>query len=277
MLLSSYNRLLRYLAGRDDDNLTDNKNNKRDVLTWLPAISNKIKLYLNRTKLIESKTEYFDVNSTEVEYWIKNAPVSSITSVKEDSTGRYNGDESTLDSDDYHIGTESASVVTLYPRSFRANRGLQIVYTGGLAYDPVKSVFAVADETGWDAGKYCIGSTSGAVGLVSATGTDELTIEVLYGIFVVGETITEYDNEDGSGSAGADTTISSKTRTALCEAYPEIVEACNNEIRYMIQHKQDFENDSSERDGVTIRRSADKKAMLQLETRLLLDLKIPVL
>jgi len=277
MQLTSYNRMLRYLAGRGDKNMTSSVYNRRDILYWIPAISDRIKNYLNRTVEIESRTEYFDSASTICELWVENSPVSSITSVKEDTTGQFSGNETTLSSTEYYIGVEESSVVLLYPRTYNAKKSLQVVYSGGLAYNATMSVFAVADESGWEVNKFCVGSTSGAKGIISAVDTKELTIDVLFGSFIVGETITEYDEETET-TAGASTTISSKTRTALCEAYPQIVEACENEVRYMIQHKQDFENDSSERDGTTIRRPADTKAMLQLETRLLLDpLRVPVL
>lgn len=277
MLLTSYNRMLRYLAGHGDDNMTNDVDNRRDILFWIPAISERIKNYLNRTIVIESRTEYFDINKRQYEFWVKNAPITTITSVKEDSTGQYDGSESTLDSSDYHIGTENSSVVLQYYRSYCASKALQIVYTGGLAYDPTKSVFAVASSTGWEANKFCVGSTSGAKGIISAVGTNELTIDVLFGKFIVSETITEYD-EESETTAGATTTISSKTREALCEGYPQIVEACENEVRFMIQHKHDFENNSSERDGTTLRRDSHKRATLQPETRLLLDpLRVPIL
>jgi len=271
MLLSSLQRMLRYLAGESGKILTDNEANRRDILILLEAISNKIRWYLNRNVESADYTEYFDIGYATKEFWIGSAPVSSITSVKEDPTGRFDGDESTLDSDDYYIGTQENSVVLVTSRAWEANRGLQIIYTGGLAAHAVRSTFVVASTTDWTVGQYCIGASS-AVGIVRAVTATSLTIEVLYGIFQVAETITEHANEAGSDAAGATTTITSKSATALCESiYNPIVTACESEMRYWRKHKFDFENDSTERDGFSIRRSANSKASLQPETRALLD------
>ncbi len=281
MLLTSYQRLLRYLAAESKNILTDSANNRRDILILLEAVSARISWYLNRIVESVASTEYFDVGYATKEFWISNAPITTLTSVKEDSTGRFSGDEATLDATDYHIGTEEASVILVSSRSWEAKRGIQIVYTGGLASHAVRSTFVVASVTSWTVDQYCIGGTSGAVGIVRTVtaGTSSLVIEVLYGIFQAAETITAHTNEDGSDAAAATTTITSKSATALCESiYNPIVTACEVEMRYFIKHKFDFENDSTERDGFSIRRTASQKPSLQPETRLLLDpFRIPAL
>lgn len=271
----------RYLAGESEAILTDENANRRDILILLEAISSRIQWYLNRIVESVDSTEYFDVGYAQREFWVGNAPVTSITTVKEDSTGRFDGGESTLDSDEYFIGAESANVVLVVSRAWEARRGLEIAYTGGLAASAVTSTFRVASATSWVAGQFCIGGTSGAVGIVTAVAASpaELDVEVLYGIFQASETITAHANEDGSDAAVATTTISSKTATALCEStFNSIVTACEVEMRYWHKHKTDFENDSTVRDGFTVRRTAGAKASLQPETRLLLDPhKIPAL
>lgn len=281
MILTSYQRILRYLAGESKGILADSANNRRDILILLEAVSARISWYLNRIVESVDSTEYFDVGYAQREFWIGNAPITTLTSVKEDSTGRFSGDEATLDATDYHIGTEEASVILVSSRSWEAKRGIQIVYTGGLAAHAVRSTYVVASVASWVVGQYCIGGTSGAVGIVAAVtaGTTELDIDVLYGIFQAAETITAHANEDGSDAVAATTTITSKTATALCETiYNPIVTACEGEMRYFIKHKFDFENDSTERDGFSIRRAASQKPSLQPETRLLLDpFRIPAL
>lgn len=270
MLLSSYDRLLRYLAGQGNDSLTDDSNNRRDISFWISSISAKVETYLKRSLETESKTEYFDVTYARDEYWVKNVPISSITSVKLDSSGLFDGSETTLSSNEYYIGSQEASVVLTSTKSWTIRRGLQIVYTGGLAVHGTQSIFAVADSTGWNVDKFCFGETSGAFGIIKAAGSNSLTIEILYGIFTVGETLTEYIDES-MNTSDASTTLSSKTRTSLAESYPAIVNACEMQIRYMHSHRNDFENDSSERDGVTLRRASDASSKLQAEVRMQLD------
>jgi hypothetical protein len=282
MILTSYQRLLRYLAGEGGAILTDKAEHRRDIDILLEAVSGAITAYLHRRIESQTRTQYFDVGYAQKEFWIDTPLISSITSVKEDSTGRFDGDEATLDATDYHIGTESNSVILVSSRSWEAKRGLEITYVGGLAAHAVRSTFIVGSIGGWTVGQYCIGTTSTAVGIIRTVNVVpvSLVIEVLYGIFEVGEIITEHGLEDGSDAAGGTTTISSKSATALCEYSPfnSIVTACEVEMRYWLKHKFDFENDSTERDGFSIRRAANQMNSLQPETRLLLDpLRIPVL
>jgi len=277
MILSSYERLRRYI-GDDSDigGYSDSAINKRLLLTWLGSVSDRVEQHIKRSLESVSRTVYFDIGYAQKEFWVLGVPVASITSIKTDADGMFTGDESTLDNSEYHIGTEGNSVVLLsnaFRTSSIVNRGVQVAYTGGLAVNAVRSIFVVPSTTDWVVGQFCIGSSSDAVGIVkTVTGTTGLTIEVLYGIFEVAETIGAYTNEDDETAvAGTSTTITSKSQTALCESYPAIVGAVEGEIRYMWKHKLDFEDNSSQRDGETIRRPSDSRAKLQLETRLLLE------
>ncbi len=276
MLLTSYERLRRYLGDNSNiGGLTDSSMNKSLLLTWAYSISDRVEKYLHRSIETTSRTKYFDVGYNVHEFWVQGIPVSSITSVKLDASGLFSGDESTLStSDEYYIGTESNSVV-LVSNPFRTsqviNRGVQIVYTGGLATNGTYSVFAVASVTSWAVGNFCIGVTSNTVGIVRAVGAASLTVEVLYGVFEVGETIEQYATENRVAAATASTTLSSKTSTALCESHPAITGAVEVEIRYMWKHKHDFEDDSTQRDGTTGRRPSAAKPNLQPETRMLLE------
>jgi len=276
MQLTSYERLRRYIGDESAiGGLTDSAINKRLLLTWIYSISDRVEQYLKRSIELTSRTKYFDIGYAQKEFWVMGVPISTITSVKADSTGLFGGDETTLDTDDdYHIGTEESSVVLLsnsYSSTNTVNRGLQIVYTGGLAESATRSIFVVASVTGWVVNHFCIGSTSNSVGIVRAVGAASLTVEVLYGVFEAAETITAHTSEDGSDVAVATTTITSKSQTALCESYPAIVGAVEGEIRYMWKHKEDFENNASQKDGTTLRRAADARPSLQLETKLLLE------
>lgn len=274
MLLTSYQRMLRYIHGRTMEPLStdDDQLSRRDLLPWINSVSENIEQYLGIETEIVSRTEYFDVGWGQREYWVKGTPINSIASVKEDPTGLFDGSESTLTAgSDYHIGTEEISVVTLLPRGWEGDRGIQIAYTGGLASHGTQSEFVTASSSGWTVDDYCIGNSSAATGIVSSISGNNLTVDVLYGVFVVDEIIAEYSDE-GTTATGVTTTINSKASIALCESsFSSITSACENEIRYLWEHRMDFENDGSQRDGVTIRRSAGQKASMQPETRMMLD------
>lgn len=252
MDFTSTNRLLRYLPGQREAALTNDGVGRRDLLIWIPAVSAMVEGYLNRTVQTAAQTEYFDIGYGQVEYWVKAAPITTLTSVYVDPTGEYDGGESEVT--DCIIATDSRSVIL--PSTFDGTyrKGLRIIYTGGLAAHGTRSTFAISTSAGtWHADKYMVGSTSGAVGIVVTASATAPVVEVLYGVFVAGETLTEYDTETSQGSSDAVATLTSKTATALCEAYPEVTLATEMQIRFMAKHKNDFENSSSQRDGTSTR------------------------
>jgi hypothetical protein len=268
MNLTSYERVRRFLAGEGSAALTDNVNNRRDILFWIASISGKIERYLNRSFLIQSRTEYFDVTNGLIQYWLEAPPVISITSVNVDSTGLFTGGESELDDSEYYIGSQTDSIVLVSPESWAGKRGLKVVYTGGLCYSAVNSIYAVTpNTTAWTVGNFCIGGTSQAVGIIRAASLTSMTIEVLYGLFEVGETLTEYTGEDKSGATAKTATLDSKTQTSLAESYPDICLGCDMEIRYLAKHRHDYENAGTNKDGTTLRRGAsvDRRLPLQPE------------
>lgn len=274
MLLSSLRRLRLVCAGMTTDPITDNLTNNRLLKQWLSATSQQIEKFLNRELHIEIRTEYFDVTYMRDEYWPKAYPISSITSVYSDSTGLYDGSES--EESDYYIGIHERSVCLDTTFDWIARKGLRIIYTGGLAYDPVKSIFSLASIAGtFTIGKYAIGNTSGAVGIISAWSTPALTVENYHGIFISGEIISQYDNEAGTTPVTPTVygTISAITRQSLAEAYPAITQACESQVRYYWKHTTDFENNSTTKDGNTLRRNNPQNLPQNLQTEALMLLE----
>lgn len=270
--LSSYQRLRRYVG--QATLITDNNQNKRDLLVWLSIVSAQVEKYLNRTILSQSRTEYFDVGYVQKEFFPKAIPVSSITSVKSDSSGLYNGSEYSLGTTEYFIGAESRSVVLPYGVGWVAPKGLQLIYTGGLCSHAVNSVFAITATGTWVINNYCEGQTSGAVGILKAVSATSLTVEVLYGVFEVGETLHHHTSEDGSDSTSITAVLDSKTSTALCESYPDITGAVELQNRYMWQNKMLFESQSVGTDGKSMRSNNQQSIIniLQPEAIALLDM-----
>lgn len=273
MKLTSYDRMIRYLAANNDGNLTNNVYHKRDILLFIDSYSRVIEHYLNRKIEISSYTEYKPVRKTIQEYRMNCTPISSISSVKYDINGVFTGDETTLDTDEYYISPELNTVVLNIIPNFKQARGLQIMYTGGLAYSATQSIFTVSSVSGFTVGNYIIGNDSYSCGIIKSIDTENtrLTVEILYGTFITEETITESTDEDIGNTTSNTATIESKYRTALCESnYSGIVTACEMEVRYAYRHKLDFENLDTDRDGVTHRRVSvfpTNGILLQQETQ----------
>jgi hypothetical protein len=270
MYLSSYQRLLRYCGG--DSILTDNAINRRQLGSWLPSISDAVENWLNRGIEIKTITEYFDVNFNTNEFYPKQIPVISFTSVYSDSTGLWDGGESELSDDDYHAGTNNDSIVLTFARPYEARRGLRAIYLGGLAYHGTQSVYAATITGTFTIGDFVHGGNSEAVGIVKAVTATSLTIEVLYGRFELGETVTEWATEDGIGAGTATAILTTATKLGIAEAYPEITRGVELQIRYMMKNKDRFEQGSVNKDGTSSRRgSIENDSQLQPEATMMLQ------
>ena len=257
--LTSYERMRRYAAAIGQTAQTSGPIAERMFGVWIAAVSDKIEAYCNRRFLSESRTEYFDVTYNRDEYWIKSPPVTTLTSVYEDSSGEWDGSQSEIS--DCIYGSDGLSVILPYRLTWTARKGLRIIYTGGLAASGVRSVFSVTGASGaFTVGYYVRGGTSGALGIVRAWATPALTVEVINGVFEAAETLTAYATAydvDTAPSAGTTAVLASKTTTALCEAYPGITAAAEVEVRYMWKHQLDFETTGTNADQTTIRRGSN--------------------
>lgn len=246
----------RYLSDAPGNALDDDVYNEREITNWIASVSNQIEKYCDRTFKIESHTEYFDTKYNQVKFWVKSPLITAITSVKEDTDGQWDGSESTYDSTEYYIGYDSSHVVIDEPVG-QSYKGLQIVYTGGLAYHGTRTVLTITGSTGtWTAGQFVLGSTSGALGIVRASTATTLTVEVLFGVFEA-ETVTEYTDEAHATTGDASATVSAVSQQSLAESYPDIVRACEIQVRYYWKHKDSFELTSTQKDGTSYRRGGD--------------------
>lgn len=257
-MLSSLLKLSRY-TGLNIDTAQNRDENRSRLLSWQASVSSLVESFCNRKFIIESRTEVFDTEPGQRSYIPLGLPILSITSVKSDFEGRFDGtSDYTLSSSDYRIGPSNMSLVLNWP-AIVAIGGLQVVSTGGLAYHPVRSVFACtisgSPQTGW----LCVNDTKSAVGIVRAASSGSLTIENFYGVFSLGDVLAFSTTEDGlfktdgSGLLTPSATITEITQQSLAESNPDLERAVEIEVRYMAQHQNDFENIST-MDGQTTRR-----------------------
>ncbi len=212
MLLSSIRRLKLFCAGDNDTVLSDSLKINRTLGIWLPSVSQAIENHLKRTLYLDQYTEFLDVKNGKTEYWVSANPIHSLIDVYEDSQSLWTGDEQEID--DPFVHQLKNSVVMPFYFSYAAQCALRIRYLGGMARHAVNSRYAASSSTGtWAVGKYVKGGTSGAIGIVNAMSSGVLTIEVYYGQFSIGETVSQYDTENGNTSA---------TATAVIGKYPEL-------------------------------------------------------
>lgn len=260
--LSSYERVRRYIAPDNKTPKTDELSLRREITNWIQTISRQIERFLGRELLIDTYTEYFDVEYQQRAYYPKGWPVTSITSVKEDSSGQWDGtSESTLGTDEYFIGRLGQTIQLLAPLPYNnLPKGLQAVYVGGLANHGTRSQFTVTTGTDFTVGKFLQGDTSLALGIIRATAATSITVENLYGIFEL-EGITQYDTGDATddattpGGAGNTDTISAIAQQSLAESeYGDLVRAAEIQIRFDLKHKLDFEAVGVTKDNVNLRR-----------------------
>jgi len=243
LLLTSLERVRAYIE------LENTVKNNRILTNFIASVSSNIQSFLDRDLTLQEYTEYYNVDNIRSEYQIKNFPVTEIASVTSDVTGLYDGSQSSQTK--FYIGVSARSVALDFP-VFGARKGLKVTYTGGLAISPTRSVFAITSSGTWIAGNYVTGSTSGAVGIIKSITQavpTSITLEVLYGIFSVGESLTSQTSEGSPNLAGVTATINTITSRSLVEIAPEIAQACEMQIRYNWKHKDDFENAGVNKDG----------------------------
>jgi hypothetical protein len=252
MYLSSLRRLRLYCAGESEEPISNTTKNNRQLSIWLASASKQIENYLGREIEITERTEYFDADYAVMEYWPMAYPVIDLVSVDEDSSALWDGSESEIT--DSVIGTKNNSIVLGTTLEYTGKKAIRVIYSGGLAYHPVQSIFAITTIKSWTAGKYVVGGTSGAVGIVVSSSSYYLTVENYYGVFEKGETLTEYTGE-GTSPTGISGVIASIQKQSLAESNSDLVTACEAQIRYQWRHMTDFENAGTDKEGMTIRRT----------------------
>lgn len=255
-LLSSLSKLSRY-TGLAFDQGNDKDGNRSKLLGWQASITNLVESYCHRKFLIESRTDTFDVSVRQLSFFPKGVPLVSITSLKADVLGRFDGtSDYTLSSSDYRIGTDGMSIVLNYPVT-TALGGLQSVSTGGLAYHAIRSVLTATPSAALTNGWFAVNDTGTAVGIVRASTATTITLENFYGVFDEGDTLSFATTEAALFKTDSlltpTATITAVTQQSLSEACPDLERAVEIETRFMAQHQRDFENVSTLNDQTSRR------------------------
>lgn len=256
MLLSSIRRLRTHVMGMQSAPLTTSTDNDRLLKMWLVTVSRMIEKYLDRDLEIGDKVEYYTLSSRRKQFWIKAPPVISLRDVFVDLEGLYVGRESDIPNCFPDEFLNSIRFPYAYWMEWTGTKAIRVRYRGGLASHAVNEAFTItAGYTGtFTAGQFVGGSSSGACGIVKSfdAGTRLLSIENYYGIFELGETLTQ-THQEASGSVTASGVIEALSTLSLVTVAPEIVTATEAQVRYMWKHTTDFENIGSMKDGTTQR------------------------
>jgi len=240
--LSSYERMRRYLSDDDGTARTASMGLKRELVNWISTVSRSIERYLNRELLIAVYTEFFNPEFNQIEFWVAASPIVSLTSVYFDASGEWDGSESELTGAYAGLNNESVVVpvsIPALPKSIRA------VYNGGLSSHGTRSTIAITTSSGtFAAGNFIVGQSSEAMGLIISATPTLLVYESLFGAFTVGETFKQYTDEEAATSSTATGVLVSFTIQSCAELFPDLVRACEAQVRFMWKHKHDLESTS---------------------------------
>jgi hypothetical protein len=175
--------------------------------------------------------------------------------VYSDSQGLFAGSE-TLEVD-YFPSARKDAIVLSTPVSPN-ERGLKATYIGGLAAHPTRTVITLSPgHDTFAVNKFIHGCSSYTFGKIIAFDaiSHTITVDIYYGIFQLGEELSQQDAEFQNSEGNIMGSLASFQSRALCELYPDLVTACEMEIRYIRQHLHDFENAGTNKDGTTLRRT----------------------
>lgn len=107
-----------------------------DEDTWLDiaiqSVSQRVEDYLDRKVEVAARTEEYDVaNGRQISTFLRNYPVTSITSIKNDQLWDF-ATATAIDSDNYHLDADTGEIH--YAIDLAAGpKAIQVVYTAGLA------------------------------------------------------------------------------------------------------------------------------------------------
>lgn len=225
---------------------------------------------------LKQRTEYLDPIPGERVIYPSAYPITSISSLYGDYTGRFTGDESQVSSDNYITSGDGRSIVmvsqpavpTWVTQLPTCPRGVRLIYTGGLAADPVLSTWTKSADDGGSltVDYYIRGESSLAFGRTTAASAGGITYEALSGTFLENETVKEYKRLDGSlvdgdmlDPTGVSFTLTACSARSLAESHPALVQACEMQVSYLRKNRDNFENLTVVQDGATRFSRADLK------------------
>lgn len=234
---------------------------RREISAFLTELSPRLEKYIGRDIELKERPYLFDTTHNKLEYFTRCIDIQSITSIKKSFLGTYgSGSDITLTLGvDYIIGPNNDSIILMYP-PFDAKNGLQAVITGGLATKPTitSAYYTVLGDPIPLQGKYVSGQDTEAVARIKSLDSVNgiIYLDVISGIFDC-ENLFIYEDVNFTNAYNAATLcVTSFIARGLAEVAPNILKALDNELRFWRQHKDDFENERTGKEG-TYRRKRE--------------------
>lgn len=202
----------------------------------IAAYSHQIERFLNRHVTQQARTEQYDVDPGVRRWWLRGYPVASTPAAQfrfDTSRAFTNSAEA---SDNYYLRLEDGRVEFEFDYNQTRRRfagSLQVVYTGGMA-TTLDRLSVTVTNSGLVAGDTVTGQTLGGTGTVVSVSGTAMVLQVLTGTFQEGETIQDADTTPDSA------TLDSFTATPLVMSHPNVVEACNHQVAYVFQRRENL-------------------------------------
>ncbi len=247
----------------------------------VPSSSARVEDWLRRPDGIElrARTDTFSPYPEQNTFSLIGYPVTSISSVKIDPTGLYNGHEITLDSTTYTLDSMGRNLILFsdplsvafpnssqvtYIQNYPGQKSVRVAYTGGIAASATISVWSKAASS-FTVGKYVTGNLSGCVAYITATSSLSISLELLAGRPIAGETLTEYTDMafklsqgGGSNATGVTAVLGTNTTPSLCDVAPSLVEGTEMFLMYLLRNRNTFEQGQLQQ-GIVGKQSASDR------------------
>lgn len=126
----------------------DGTTNTKDIVLQrlITALSKRAEKYLNRHIESTSRTEYFDVLTSQNVVTVRGVPISSITSIHNDTVWDF-GSSTEVSSTYYTYQADTGEICFDMTQLSAGNRVLKVVYTGGMAASTTAFISSYPDLT----------------------------------------------------------------------------------------------------------------------------------
>lgn len=209
-----------------------NTNEDAHLQSFIGTWSKRIEHYCRRTfQYSETHVDFFNAGADRRSFAVSAYPIETVESVATDPTGKYTASYTVLGADYYIIDPNNRSVVITPVENAAADsriaqtrvRNVRIAYTGGLAEHGTRINVTLSNVVDLAVGDTLTGNISQATGIIlTASGTSCL-IDVSFGAFEDGETVS---------NGTVEKTLVQHDTNAICENDMTLTNACEIMVRH---------------------------------------------
>jgi hypothetical protein len=230
------------------------------IRTLIQGVSGLIERYLGRRIRQQQYTDIYDMEITQRKIWVPAYPIAPIlvpggapaqqVTIYYDIKRLFDVTITAEDYNNYGVDLNTGRITFEWPLNInRANweKSMKVVYTGGMAPSLDRIVGTYSVSTGAPIpGTLVTGQISGFTGKVITFGAGAYIIQVTGGDGPpqVGEIA-----DDGSGNT---ITLGTIDQDCLVDLFPELRQACENQVMFMFQRKDNIGLQSLSTEGGSI-------------------------